>query len=448
VQAVVSRVAAVRERVAACAAAALLGLGTGCGGAEPECGRLPECDIRAQVCQREVRSIAACARGDAPAEVPIRIVDFDAYVASEIGEAAQAEPEERARRELFYAGLARLGLVPQGLTLEDAAERSIAWVGAFYSNAEREIVILDRGAPLDGLSATGLLLHELVHAQQDAAHDFAALHDAQAPGADSQTGLNALIEGEAVVHTDRALTDAFGYDPGEVDWDRLYRDYGARGSRALAQSESPLFDVSSWFVYAFGARYVNQAFARGGSAHIAALYDAPPASARQIALGFSTAEPERGPWTEPDLDAQALPTAPDGFELISSRRLGAYLAHLFATRPVPERASAPLATTASDRLRADVLTVQAGARGELLVSWRLRFAAAEHAERYLDAIIDPVADSAWVDGRDAIVVAATDRSWIEPLREASAWRALADDATATEAESRAAQRVLCQVPRP
>jgi hypothetical protein len=432
-------------KLATCAVAALLE--SGCG-AEPRCGRLPGCDIRARACQQEVLAIAACARGDAPADVAIEVMDFDAYVESERARAAQTDPEERARREQFYAGLARLGLVPEGLTLEGAAEQSVDWVGAFYSSDERAIVVLDRGSPLAGVSATGLLLHELVHAQQDAAHGFEQLYDAQPAGRDGATGLSALIEGEAVVHTDRALADAFGYEPGDVDWDRVYLRYGARGSRTLAQSESPLFDVSSWFVYAFGARYVNGAFERGGHAAIAALYDEPPASARQIALGEGAAEPDDGAWHESGVDARALPPAPADFQAIGELHLGAYFAHLFATRPDPRRARAPLSGSASDRLRADVLTVQAGPDGELLASWRLRFSAREHAQRFLDAIVDPRADATWVDGRDAIVVAASAPELIEPLREPDAWRPVPEDDPPPDASDAAVPRMLCRVPLP
>jgi hypothetical protein len=417
-------------------------------GDEPRCGRLPQCDIRTSGCQRDVLAIAACARGDAPTRVAIRVMDFDAYVQSEVEAVAGTDPAERAQRERFYAGLARLGLVREGLTLEGAVEQSVDWVGAFYASDEREIVVLDRGSALDGISTTGLLLHELVHALQDHAHGLDALYAAQPPGRDGAMGLSAVIEGEAVMHTDRALADAFGYPPHDVDWDGLYRRYGARGSRILAHSESPLFDVSAWFVYAFGARYVTGAFEHGGSPALTALYDGPPVSARQVALGFDAAEPDDGAWHESGLEAEALPPAPAEFELLGELHLGAYFAHLFAARPDATRARAPLSASASDRLRADVLTVQGGPDGALLVSWRLRFSAGVHARRFLDAITTPLADATWVEGRDAIVVAASAPDLIEPLRHAGAWRALPDGDTRPDTSDGAAARVLCMQPLP
>jgi hypothetical protein len=261
-------------------------------------------------------------------------------------------------------------------------------------------------------------------------------------------GLSALIEGEAVMHTDRALADAFGYAAHDVDWDGLYGRYGARGSGILAHSDGPLFDVSAWFVYAFGARYVTRAFERGGTAALTTLYDHPPVSARQIALGFDADEPDDGAWRESELEAEALPPAPADFEPLGEVRLGAYFAHLFAARPDAVRARAPLSMSASDRLRADVLTVQGGPDGELLVSWRLRFSADQHARRFLDAIATPLADAAWVEGRDAIVVAASARSLIEPLRDAEAWRPLPGRDAPPETTDGAGRRMLCMQPLP
>jgi hypothetical protein len=447
VEAVVSGAAlrAPRCRAAPCA---LLALAAACG-EEPRCGRLPECDIRARGCQREVLAIASCARGRDRTEVPIRVADWGDYVQDELDAAAELAPEERLRREQFYAGLALLDLAPRGLTVEAAVEQDVAWLGAFYASESREIVILDRGAALTGVNATALLLHELVHALQDDAHDFQRLYDEQPGGRDGASAVSALLEGEAVLHTDRALADALGYEPGGIDWDALYRRYGERGSRELAQSESPLIDVDAWFVYAFGARFVHRASARGGQDEILALYEAPPASARQIALGPDSAEPDGGDWLAPELDSEALPPAPDGFALIESLHLGAYVAHLFASRRVPELASAPLQTSATDHLRADVLTVQAGPDGELLVSWRLRFARRAHAADFLRAIARPeLLDASWVHDHDAFLVAATDAALLPAMEEVDAWRPLPEGEPAQPAAAVAAPRSPCRRPPP
>jgi hypothetical protein len=447
VEAVVSAATlrAVKRRAAPCA---LLALAAACAD-EPRCGRLPECDIRARDCQREVLAIASCARGRDRTEVPISVVDFDEYVQDELDAAAELAPEERVRREQYYAGLALLDLAPSGLTVEAAVEQDVSWLGAFYSYESSEIVILDRGEARGGVNATALLLHELVHALQDDAHDLQQLYAAQPGGRDGASALSALLEGEAVLHTDRALADALGYEPGAIDWNDLYLRYGERGSRELAQSDSPLIDVDAWFVYAFGARFVHGAFARGGQDEILARYEALPASARQIALGPDSAEPDGGEWLDPELDGEALPPAPDGFELIESLHLGAYVAHLFASRRVPELASAPLSASATDHLRADVLTVQAGPDGELLVSWRLRFARRAHAEDFLRALARPeLLDASWVHDRDAFLIAATDAALLPAMDESDAWRPLPEGEPAPSAAAVAAPHISCRRPPP
>jgi hypothetical protein len=449
VEAVVSGAA---PRAGACAAlctALAVALQPGCG-EESRCARLPECDISARDCQGEVLAIASCMRGRGARAVPVRVVDFDDYVEEAIDASTELAPEQRRRRELYYAGLALLDLAPSGLTVEAAVEQDVSWVGAFYSSEAREIAILDRGDPLDGVSATALLLHEFVHALQDDAHDTQQLYEAQPGGRDGASALSALFEGEAVLHTDHALADTLGYEPDAVDWDDLYRRYGQRGSRELAWSESPLIDVDAWFVYAFGARFVHEAYARGGQDAVLALYDAydaPPTSARQIALGPDSAEPDGGDWLAPELDLEALPPAPEGFELVESLHLGAYLAHLFASRRDPVLASAPLPARATSHLRADVLTVQAGPDDELLVSWRLRFARRAHADDFLASIARPdLLDASWVHDRDAFLIAATEDALLPAVEDPEAWRPLPEDEPAPPKTAAAALRTLCRRP--
>jgi hypothetical protein len=376
----------------------------GCG---VECDAPSDCDIRDASCQRQVARALLCLRGGEAIDVPVHVVAADRYEREQL---AMVEPSDADETRLFYRGLALLDLGSPQLDLAAATHLSLNNIAAFYDPDERAVTILDRGQPLDEVDYDGVLAHELVHAQQDREHGFAALFEHFGDTVDSDLALSAVTEGEAELYQGHFTANALGFAIGDVRWQHALESFRASSRRHAAASEDPLVELRPNFVYAFGASYVYDALAAAGRAGIAALYDEPPVSTRQVVAGFGAAPPGGTPWVEPGLLELAVPQLAAFPHLVATSRYGAYafevaLAHWSGIRGFepPPILSSDLAA----QLRADELTVQSNdGHGDVLVSWRLRFVSAGDAQRAFDAVHGsrPMLRLA-IDHRDLIVLA-------------------------------------------
>lgn len=424
-----------------CGAACLLGCNV-------ECDAPSDCDIREAGCQRRVVDALQCLRGGAPVDVPVRVVAADRYEQEQL---AMIDPNDADETRLFYRGLAVFELVSPGLDLGAATSVSLSNVAAFYDSDERAVTILDRGQPLDEVGYDGVLAHEIVHAQQDQEHGFDALSERFGATVDSDLALSALTEGEAELYEGQFTANALGFSLDEVRWSDALAQFRASSRKDAAASENPLIELRPNFVYAFGASYVYDAFAAGGRAGIAALYDAPPVATRQVVAGFGAPPPGGEPWLEPELAELAVPQLAAFPHHVATARYGAYafeiaLAHWYRLEGVVALASQPGDIAA--KLRADELSVQSDEDGSVVMSWRLRFADAAAAQAAVDAIALRYRRQLLRDDRDVIMVAASNLALVDVDLEAIEWLPVPEEPesqTGTAASAIARKPIRCQL---
>jgi hypothetical protein len=380
----------------------------GCG---VDCDAPSHCDIREASCQREVAEALQCVRGGELVDLPVHVISAQRYEQEQL---AMIEPEDEAESALWYRGLAQLELVAPDLGVSDATSVSLASVAAFYDSDERAVTILDRGAPLDQVEYVSVLAHELVHAQQDAEHRFEALDDAAAdadPDSDSvdtKLALFSITEGEAELYQERYAANALGFAFDDVRWDQALATFRSLSRRDAARSDNPLIELRPSFVYPFGVSYVHAAFEDGGRDGIAALYDDPPLSTRQVIAGFGATLPDDHPWTEPGLSELAVPQLAGFPHHVGTASYGSYafeiaLAHWYWVDRLHDPPLSPARVAA--QLTADELTVQSDGDGNVVASWRLRFANEADAQAARDAIdLQDHRQQLAIDGRDVIVI--------------------------------------------
>ncbi len=389
-----------------------LALASGACAPEPPCG-LRLCDIREPACQDEVASATACLRGLPTAEVPIRVLSQERYLAESI-----AAGEGNVDLPLFtrwMAGLALLRLAAPDVSVAEASQEGAAWVAAFYDPGTRSITIIDRGRPLDARGAITLLVHEYTHALQDRTVGLDRFRARLPNDLDRVLASKAVTEGEASLVEDLAALGLFGEAERAIDWPQVFGTWQGRAREAAVETRLPVDQSFGHFPYPFGMPYVHGAYRSGGFAAVDRLYDEPPASVAQVLAGFGTAEPSGGAWAE-ELGADAVPVLPERFALVDSDRLGAWLLEVFVDRVL---ASAPPGLD-RDRARADLAGLGRGLRADRLsiwrdlqtdrtvACWRLRLASAEQADRlahHLDGAGPWVASSR---ERDVVLVASAD----------------------------------------
>ena len=75
---------------------------------------------------------------------------------------------------------------------------------------QRHVIIVDRGEPADDPSTNNVLVHELIHALQDADVHLSAFREELAVGYDPSLGGRAVVEGEARLHQTRLWAAQLG----------------------------------------------------------------------------------------------------------------------------------------------------------------------------------------------------------------------------------------------
>lgn len=382
------------RRLAPLAPLALLGLSPAC--SEPACPALEACDIREQDCQRRTRRVLACLRGSEGPAPEIVVVDAEAFIEGELRD-VESTPEPAEARDL------RRGLSLFGLMADTAAPAAVTreyWsnVAAFFSGDEGRVTILDRGEPLDEPESVTLLLHELVHAAQAA--ELAALPDH--PCCDSHDEVLAyrgILEGEAELYEDLATVYGYGGDPAELDWDEVFDYFQGAAWTAMRATPNPFELATLYFPYAFGGRFVNDAYRTRGNSEVRALLRETPGSTREILYGYGAPAPPGGFVENPD--ELGHPELPADFEHLATLRLGAFLYEAFE--------SAWRAGGFGDSgFAGDVLSLFVSSESSaVLGTWRLRFTSAARAQAVATRL-DREALATRVDERDLIVMASSE----------------------------------------
>lgn len=251
------------------------------------CGasQLTPCDIHDPSCQQRIAEIAACQWGGAGTaallpEVTTRSEDeYRALL-------AQANPARGDAQRAVDASLALLGLIDPGDLSSEAVVAQIAErVLAYYDFETKNINLIAHAASAGTASAPsaenlaeadGTLLHELIHAQQDAAHDLSALQARGTASTDSLTAAQGLYEGEASFHEwlFEAMLAGAQLDAGFVE--AGLRQRRVENEDAVFQSPHVFTSALQLLPYTYGSVWISDLWLRGGRAAVQSRYTQGP----------------------------------------------------------------------------------------------------------------------------------------------------------------------------
>lgn len=412
------------HRLAGALLLAGLWLAAGCGDSTQapsldcsEVSGLPTCDIRQEPCQRDVLTATACARGGNITMPPVSVLTPEQYQ-DRIGGYYEM-PDERS--EAWIQGLALLHLMPLDWSTDEEVEMATVTTAAAYFSDSEEIVVIDRGNPLDDESAVFVLSHEMVHALQDAQLDLMRFDAMHGTSFDRWLAAEALIEGEAIHYSNIASALGRDVDPDRIDWEGYYQSLEADIREEAVASPAPFALARQSFPYAYGGGYVTEAWLDAGDAGVRALYDDVPVSTAQVMAGHEVVPPGGETWALPVGRSEA-PLPLEGYELIGEESLGAWLYYIFRHKRseatfTPGEAEDVLGLTGD---RAWVFRDTDG--GAVVTVWRLHWADSALGDDLVASIQSSMSaahDVVTRDG-DAVVVASDSpaalRDWVEGLR--------------------------------
>lgn len=398
--------------------------------APPPCG-LRVCDIRDVPCQQDTFQATACLRGVPAAEIPVKVITRQAYMIAAAHDAATDDSRAQVGAQ-WNAALALLKLAPANIAPAEVAAQDSAWVGAWYSNEDKAITIIDDGQPMDSLYAVAMLAHEFTHGLQDVALDFTSWDARFATDFDSSQATASIAEGEASLVEDLVRLGLFGTAPDDIHWDQVFADYRQSSRQESYRSPLPVALAPLHFRYPFGGSMVTGAWRTGGWPAVTALREQPPLSTRQVLAAADAAGPIA---PEESLAAVAVPALSQRFALFGIDRLGAWILENFLSRQ--KLTDAPRFARS---LTGDALSVHFDqATGQPFVTWRMRFADEDAAHALASRLACQGPWTAYVVGRDLILVASPDPLLRDTLPE---FRAVPAVATAAPAAMNA--RLRCQ----
>lgn len=342
------------------------------------------CDTREPACQERLLSLAACVFGssDMP-DVPIRVLSEDELRAELEAEAGETPPDELAKDAVVEGVLHDLGLVQEGALSTDASiENLITRFDGLYRDAEHGIILVDRGAAKSGISADVLLLHELIHALQDAKYDLASLSEQHATTTDSALSLRALVEGEATWYQYRVTAAMLGYDTADFDFTAELRALREDLVASARRDPSPYIASFGTFPYAYGTTLAYDAWRLNRAGFEAELFASPPLTTFEImSLGLGIDEPAR------TLHEFTDPTPTADFSLLERDALGQWMLNLcFDAKGL-----------SLVRWLGDQLWIYTNPQGDVAWLWEIQL---EHAPSTLaDALQITLPDHVSVEGR-------------------------------------------------
>ncbi len=324
--------------------------------------------------------------------MPVRVVSEDQLI-----EELSAEDEEAADDEADLPHIERalvdLGLLQTGdLTDEGGSTAAIvANIDGVYQDAERGIALVDRGEARHDANANALLLHEFVHAIQDAEFDLDAWREKHPRRTDTSLALRTVTEGQATYAQFRAFLAMSGRDVARIDWDRTLTSFRDDVIAPAFEAPSPFLASITTFPYAYGA-----ASARQNWSDHAAQFDAPPLSTLEVLsrdAGIAFAEPA-------ELGVEA-PTPDADYRLVDSDSLGAFQLSLSAHGLGAQ-------TTAAQRLglawRGDILWIYGGPAGETVWMWMLELADFTHTDEFAALVQSSTRLEATATGKRIVLI--------------------------------------------
>ena len=315
-------------------------------------------------------SWVSCQRGSSAELPPVIVVSESEYVEREAERRRTDNPnrtaEDDAKEVGWNRGLAQFKLAPKSYDRDMEQALQLETLGAVYEPKTRSVVVIDRGRPLNDARAVELLVHELVHALQDASVGFEKFYEKWAYTFDASLAVSGLIEGEALHYQLLANVTLRGQNPGDVDWQAFYDDYRSQVQREADADAYPMTMASRRFPYAFGGAVVTQTWLKHGRPGIDALFDAPPVSTQ--ALLFDDDGVDRTAAVK-DVRARGVPDLGDAYEVQGYATLGSWMARMYGARM---SLSASKAWRLAESLDADVLSVQRDpATGRSVAAWHV-----------------------------------------------------------------------------
>lgn len=171
------------------------------------------CDVREAACRALIMTQVLELRGGKAVELPETSVLTQAELEERLQSAEDVDSEESPDTELAYRGYALFGLLPDKYQPDEGRAAQVQEIAGVYFPEDNEIVLVDRGEPLDGDAVISTFAHELVHALQQRSHDLMAQEERAASSRDAWLALRALTEGEATLYQLLVQTKLLGRQP-------------------------------------------------------------------------------------------------------------------------------------------------------------------------------------------------------------------------------------------
>lgn len=354
------------------------------------------CDIAAPACQRALFDLAKCLRGSSDAALPpIEVLSDEAFTArlsapdEPVMEMHQEETRQRAQLDRALTMLGLLRDEPDKAQADDGVART----AAIYDSRENYVLVRRYGATTS-LQSNATLVHELVHALQDAELDLLAVLSERHNYDESMTRI-ALVEGEAVVYELLGVEELADRD---LDWDKVLQSQRETLDMAYRSSRNPIVAARMTYPYSYGTHYVADTWFAGGRDAVRALLDQDLVSSDLMRHAVGTQPLAHGP-------KLGAPRSTDAFEtLTSDESLGAFIQ--FGLFPGDDARAFQAALT----LRDDRLDVYVAPGGEPIAVWQQRWAgpAGQQALRLYTETLKPGTFQVQDDGDDITTLIAAE----------------------------------------
>jgi len=349
----------------------------------PECPDIDTtiCDVRDGACQERMLDLAVCVYGASERpNVPVRVVT-ETRLAQELEEAAAGSPDDEDAsdaQDVPHIEDALVGLrllMPGDLTQGSTYESLVNRIDGVYQDAKTGIALVDRGKPRNDADSDAVLVHEFVHAIQDAIYDLDTWRRQFPADIDAVLALRSVPEGQATYAQFRVVYAMSGYDVGKLDLDRAVKSFRDTLLDQAAADASPYLAASTSFPYATGVVAAKQHWSATGLHFAAEQFESPPPSTLAALIDAYDLDEA--------LAADAKLVTPEEeapFRFVDETTLGAFMLNLSLSK---QRLDAKTAAQISLDWRADKIWIYAGEGDETAWIWELELTSPELAQ-YLE----------------------------------------------------------------
>lgn len=277
----------------------------------PECpdADYTPCDIRERACQDGLAALAACLRDDPPLDdLRIDVLSESAYTNMVVAEVTEPKPSTIA----FHHALTAFQLAPVELpSAMTIAQQATAEIWGLYRASDKRIIVVDHGEPADSMQSNLTLLHEFIHALQDADYDLVNWPAGEPWNSfDSSLARKSLVEGEATFYEYRAAVPFLGLDVAQADFDSAFDEHLDYIIAKAFESDTPVNDSFFTFPYAYGVLQAYAAWQKGGPRGTDPLWASPAETTQAVmatTLGLGEAHESGIDIAAPDLPADPAP---------------------------------------------------------------------------------------------------------------------------------------------